>query len=235
MLLFYVLLKVSTQPRSVAWAAFVATGILASSASPAQAGSIHGRVVVAGAQENMQSAQLDPYPGMLGSVGVTPEAAADPREVVIYVEHVSAASLPGQELPRPKLTQINQSFQPRVLGVPVGTTVDFPNEDLIFHNVFSYSKSKRFDLGYYGKGKSKSVLFDKPGLVKVFCDIHSNMAAYVYVVESPFVTQPDSDGNYVLDGVPSGTRTVKVWHPVRGTQSHTVTVAEEAVRLDIHL
>jgi plastocyanin len=144
-------------------------------------------------------------------------------EVVLYLEGHSAGA-PTRSTDAPKLYQVNQSFQPRVLGVPVGTTVEFPNKDLIFHNVFSYSKTKRFDLGYYGQGKSKSVTFDKPGLVKVFCDIHANMSAYVLVVDSPFVTQAKHDGTYRIDDIPDGDYTLTVWHPERGERTHKVSV-----------
>jgi hypothetical protein len=154
----------------------------------------------------------------------------------MYLEGPNARIEPRPGTGRPKLRQINQAFEPHVLGVPVGTTIDFPNGDLVYHNVFSYSKTKKFDLGYYGKGKSKPVTFDRPGMVQVFCDIHSNMSAYVLVVDTPFVTQPDDAGDYSFPDLPEGTYTLKVWHPNLGERSMKVTVEDAGVtQTDVNL
>jgi hypothetical protein len=187
----------------------------------------------------MQSS-LDPYAGTLlsGSTSGGNHRAAratTPRDVVIYLEgpntHIEPRPNPG----RPQLKQINQSFEPHVLGVPVGTTVDFPNGDMVYHNVFSYSKTKKFDLGYYGKGKSKPVTFDKPGIVQVFCDIHSTMSAYVLVVDTPFVTQPDDQGVYAFTDLPEGEYTLTLWHPDLGERSMKVTVTDGVTHTDVNL
>lgn len=181
-------------------------------------------------------AAMNPYAGTLGSIcngtsTFTPQVS-DVRDVVVQVEGVPAtasAPAPGH----PSMAQQGQSFQPRVLGILVGTTVDFPNRDPIFHNVFSYSKTKRFDLGKYGRGKSASVTFDKPGLVKIFCDIHSNMTGFVYVTATPWVVQPDDQGRFALDGIPDGTYTLRLWHPERGTHTEMVTVAAAGTHVDL--
>jgi hypothetical protein len=174
----------------------------------ASAGELRGTVhLVTDVASPMQSS-LDPYAGTLNSGGPGVSGAprgVNPLDVVLYLEGPATRIQPRPSGGRPTLRQINQSFEPHVLGVPVGTTVDFPNGDLVYHNVFSYSKTKKFDLGYYGKGRSKTVTFDRPGVVQVFCDIHSTMSAYVLVVDTPFVTQPDEQGAYAFTDLPEGT------------------------------
>ena len=187
----------------------------------------------------MRASNLDPYAGTLDSPGTNGAGRSTrgttPRDIVVYLEGPNSKILPRSTAGKPQLKQINQSFEPHVLGVPVGTTVDFPNGDLVYHNVFSYSKAKKFDLGYYGKGKSKTVTFDKPGVVQVFCDIHSTMSAYVLVVDSRFVTQPDDAGSYAFADLPNGTYTLKVWHPDLGDRSMKVTVVDGVTNFDVNL
>lgn len=180
---------------------------------------------------------MNPYPATLGNMHSghqTPDSNS-PRDVVVFIP----GKFPLRQAPDPTesawLTQRGQRFEPGVIGISVGGTVGFPNEDAIFHNVFSYSKTNKFDLGYYGKGKSKSVRFNKPGLVQVFCDIHSNMAAYIYVVDTPYVTQPDSDGAYRITDIPPGRYTLNTWHPTRGSQTRTVEIGNGETNLDINL
>jgi plastocyanin len=198
-------------------------------ASGAFAGDLHGTVQIVSENPNVMRSSLDPYAGTLNSIGRAPDApvrVGGPADAVVYLTGANTRISPAPSAGTPALQQINQSFEPHVLGVPVGTTVEFPNMDLVYHNVFSYSKPKRFDLGYYGKGKSKRVTFDKPGVVQVFCDIHSNMNAYVLVVDTPFVTQPGDDGAFSFEGLPNGTYQLKVWHPDLGERSMQVTVSD---------
>jgi plastocyanin len=105
-----------------------------------------------------------------------------------------------------------KEFVPRVLAVPVGSTVWFPNEDPILHNVFSVSGENRFDLGLYRKGPGKSWKLQKPGVVRVFCNVHHSMVAYIVVLDSPYFALPDGAGNFTLKGVPDGAGTLEVWH-----------------------
>ena len=102
------------------------------------------------------------------------------------------------------MDQRNETFVPHVLAVTAGTVVDFPNSDRIYHNVFSLSKAARFDLGRYAAGHSKSVRFDQPGIVRVFCEIHSHMNAFILVFGHPFFAMTDADGRYRIDNVPPG-------------------------------
>src|SRR5256885_13468033 len=96
------------------------------------------------------------------------------------------------------------AFTPPVLPIMQGTTVEFPNDDPIFHNVFSLSKTKPFDLGLYKRGTNKSVTFDQPGLVKVYCNIHEKMIGYIAVLENPYFTLTDKEGKFKIADVPPG-------------------------------
>jgi plastocyanin len=129
--------------------------------------------------------------------------------VVYLIGNSKTNTAPPTE--HPKMVQKDQSFYPEVLPILVGTTVDFPNLDPVFHNVFSYSKAKKFDLGRYPKGHSKSVTFDSPGLVKVFCEIHSSMRAHILVLEQPYFATTASDGSFRITDVPAGEYVLKVW------------------------
>jgi hypothetical protein len=113
---------------------------------------------------------------------------------------------------RAEIRQRNENFVPRVVAVTVGSTVDFPNDDPIYHNVFSLSRTKTFDLGRFPKGKSRGETFDKPGVVKVFCQIHSHMSATVLVFDHPWFAIPDEQGNFDLSGVPPGMHQITAWH-----------------------
>ncbi len=120
---------------------------------------------------------------------------------------------PSPEGKRPVLDQRNLSFSPHVLVVRVGAWVDFPNNDRVFHNVFSFRDGKKFDLGLYPVGVQKPVQFDKPGLSRIFCNIHPNMAAYVLAVDSPFFSVTDERGAFTILLVPTGTFTYHAWRP----------------------
>jgi plastocyanin len=121
----------------------------------------------------------------------------------------------GANYEQVKIAQRKKQFEPRVSIASVGSTVDFPNFDRVFHNVFSLSTPRSFDLGLYRKGKSKSVRFDDPGLVQVYCNIHPHMAAYLMIVDSARHGVADSDGVITLRAIPAGRQTVEGWN-VRG-------------------
>jgi plastocyanin len=149
-------------------------------------------------------------------VGETPEPNA-----VVWLEAADAPP-PAEGTSRALvLDQRNLSFAPHVLAVPVGATVAFPNNDRVFHNVFSFRDGKRFDLGLYPVGTVKRIQFDKPGLSRIFCNIHPQMAAYVLAVDSPHFAVSDDDGRFTIKGVPAGTYTYHAWRagaqPVSGS------------------
>jgi plastocyanin len=157
----------------------------------------------------------DPGSGALPPAAPRDPIAAELRNVVLYLEGDSArlASSPSPE-PRVRATmaQRDERFVPHVRAVMQGATVDFPNEDDLFHNVFSLSAAARFDLGRYPKGSSRSVTFTKPGLVQVFCHIHADMSAYVWVLSNPYFASPGEDHRFVIDDVPEGDYTIVGWH-----------------------
>lgn len=156
------------------------------------------------------------YTGQAGSIaGARPTVRGLASDAVIYFDRIPAGadSALVAAAGHPQLVQRNQSFDPRVLAVAVGASVDFPNADPIYHNVFSVSPVKRFDLGRYPRGHSKRVTFDRPGLVNVYCEIHSNMAAYVLVLPHHAFTQPNADGTFTMPDVPPGHYRLRVWHP----------------------
>lgn len=116
-----------------------------------------------------------------------------------------------------EIAQRGRAFSQLVLVVPVGSSVEFPNGDPLFHNVFSYSKPKRFDLGRYKRGESKAVVFDSPGYVKVMCEVHKWMRTAVVVVNNPFYAVVADDGRFRIEGVPPGHHRVVVEHFDRRT------------------
>jgi hypothetical protein len=111
------------------------------------------------------------------------------------------------------MRQQGTQFVPFVLPVTVGTQVSFPNMDEFRHQVYSFSRPKPFELRLYGQDESKSVLFDKPGVVALGCNIHDNMLAYVYVSEHPVIGKTDEDGSVGFDGLEEGDYDIHVWHP----------------------
>jgi plastocyanin len=140
-------------------------------------------------------------------------ALAEFTNVVIYLDSVPLTDEANAgTAARLAIEQRDETFVPHVLPVLRGSTVDFPNKDPVFHNVFSLSSARSFDLGRYPKGTSKSVHFDHPGTVQVFCHIHSDMSAVVLVLDNPFFTIPAPPGRYAIDGVPAGEYRLVAWH-----------------------
>jgi plastocyanin len=159
-----------------------------------------------------------------------PEAhgPTDRRRSVVYLDPAPRAAFDVRVEPRARMDQRNESFVPHVLAIVAGTTVDFPNNDATYHNVFSLSKARTFDLGRYAVGRSKSVRFDTPGIVRVFCDIHSHMSAFILVFSHRYFAVTDDQGRYRIGDVPPGTYTVVAWNEVSEPESRRVTVSEGA-------
>lgn len=156
------------------------------------------------------------------------------RNVVVYLKDAPVrGTLPvGREVIR----QEDESFVPRVVAITRGSTVEFPNGDPFFHNVFSLSSAATFDLGRYPSGKSESWRFTRPGLVKVYCHIHSHMSASILVLGHPYFTIPDLDGDFVLRNVPAGTYTVAGWHERIGERTRSLRIdAGQTARVDLSL
>jgi plastocyanin len=187
-------------------------------------GSIRGRVDVRGATVTQREMRPDPM-----SLGMS--TARDPlerRRSVVYLETAPRAAFDPSEERRAHMDQRNERFEPHILAIVSGTWVDFPNEDRTYHNVFSLSKVKEFNLGRYAAGRSKAVRFERPGIVRVFCDIHSHMSAFILVFAHRYFAVTDDDGRYRLDGVPPGTYMLTVWNEmVRGdAPRRAVTIGE---------
>jgi plastocyanin len=115
------------------------------------------------------------------------------------------------------MEQHNGHFEPDLVAVPVGSTVQFPNADPVFHNVFSLSRAQTFDLGYYPKSQSRSVKFTRSGVVQVYCHIHASMSAAIVVTSSPWFGKPSTDGSFSWNDIPAGHYRVVAWHRIAGT------------------
>ena len=185
-------------------------------------GSIRGRVEV----RRERIAEARPSVAALGMPA--PRDRPDRRRSVVYLETAPQGAF---EVPPPRahavLDQRNEAFAPYVLAVSVGTTVDFPNSDRTYHNVFSLSRARRFDLGRYPRGESRSVRFDEPGVVRVFCEIHSHMNAFILVFAHRYFATTEADGRYRIDDVPPGSYTLAVWNDGAARTMRSVRVPEE--------
>lgn len=159
---------------------------------------------------------------------------ADLSEVVVFLDGVRVKPRPATV----SMAMKGKTFTPHVVAVPVGGTVEFPNEDPIFHNAFSVSGPNRFDLPLYKRPKSGAQTFQHPGVVKVYCNIHPQMSAVVVVVDNPYFTRVASDGTFTVENVPAGKHRLKAWHERAGETTVVVTVPEKgetaasAMRLD---
>jgi plastocyanin len=143
------------------------------------------------------------------------------RHVVVYLRDAR----PQNVMPaRVAIRQINESFTPRVVAITIGSDVEFPNDDPIYHNVFSLSRAKNFNLGRYPRGDTRRVRFDRTGVVKVFCEIHSHMSATVMVFDHPWFAVPDEEGRFELPAVPAGERQITAWHERLGDTTLTLRV-----------
>lgn len=127
------------------------------------------------------------------------------------------------------ITQKGKKFIPRILAIPVGTTVSFRNDDEIYHNVFSLSRPNEFDLGLYRGGVSRTKTFNAPGPVDLLCNIHTSMSAYVYVVDSPYYAQADDKGSFTIRGVPPGRYNIFAWHESSLAPTQQPITAKEGV------
>ena len=151
---------------------------------------------------------------------------SDRLRSVVYLDSAPRRAFDEVEPGHAVLDQREERFVPHVLAVTTGTIVDFPNSDRIYHNVFSLSKARSFDLGRYAAGHSKPVKFDRPGVVRVFCDIHSHMNAFILVFSHPFFSLTDTDGRYRIDNVPPGTYNLIAWNEGVSSEPKAVTVPD---------
>jgi plastocyanin len=192
-----------------------------------------------------------PGPAFAGNIkgAVKVKGLRTPENILVYLSKAPPAT---EDLSKAKfvMDQRNLEFVPHVLPILVGATVDFPNNDKVDHNVFSMSRTKKFNLGSYTAGESKSVVFDKPGIVEVRCDVHAEMAAYILVMNNPYFSVTNKQGlfeipdsSYLkqsgLSGIKnlaSGKYLVKTWHEKLKTQKKAVVLPENGdvtIQLDL--
>jgi len=197
----------------------------------ARPGSIRGRVEI-----RRPASAIERRPGVADLGTPTARDTPDLLRSVVYLESAPRGAFETSDGGRAVMDQRNETFVPHVLAVLTGTTVDFPNSDRFYHNVFSLSKTKNFDLGRYAAGHSRPVRFDRPGIVRVFCDIHSHMSAFILVFSHPFFALTDAEGRYSIDNVPPGTYGVVAWNEGTSSDPKTVTVPDRGlVELDFTL
>ena len=210
--------------------ALVLLGLSVGAALEAQpgTGTIRGRFLVPSSQDggDRRPSMLDPR---------APRARVR-RPGIVYLEVAPSAAFEDLPGARERMDQRNETFVPHLLAITAGTVVNFPNSDRIYHNVFSLSPTRRFDLGRYAVGRSKAVRFDRPGVVRVFCDIHSHMNAFIVVFAHRFFVVPQPDGSFQLPAVPPGTYTVAGWYEGDVRVSRVVTVRQgEATVVDLQV
>ena len=200
-------------PRSPLCLLAVGALFAAPASLPAQGLDVSGRVSLVPAAKNARAAPV-------------------PVEAVVWLEPVdraasAAAGLPRQPAGRFRLVQKDKKFTPHIIVVPAGAVVEFPNEDPFFHNVFSLFNGKRFDLGLYEAGTTRSVTFNTPGICYIFCNIHPEMSAVVVVTETPYFALSNGAGEVTLRGVPPGRYELNVW------DEHCLPEALQALRREI--
>lgn len=226
--------------RQAVTAAVLAAVLTAATLSSQERGVLPGTGVLRGRVDIRRAVVVpDRRPGVADLGGSNATRVMEERPAVVYLS-ANAGDAPLRAPAtapsgRARIDQRDETFLPHVLSISTGTTVDFPNNDKTFHNVFSLSKIRRFDLGRYGRGKSEAVTFDRPGVVRVFCDIHSHMSAFVLVFEHPFHSTTDTEGRYRIDNIPAGTYTATAWHEgaVRDTRTITIPPGGGIVDLDL--
>jgi plastocyanin len=206
----------------LSWVAVVAwSGHHAAAARP---GAIRGRVEL-----RRPATPVERRPGVAELGTPAGRGVPDLLRSVVYLESAPRGAFETSEGGRAIMDQRNETFVPHVLAITTGTTVDFPNSDKFYHNVFSLSKTRTFDLGRYAAGNSRPVRFDRPGIVRVFCDIHSHMNAFILVFSHPFFGMTDPDGRYRIENVPPGTYGVIAWNEGVSSEAKPIAVPDGGI------
>jgi plastocyanin len=194
--------------------------------APREEGDVAGKVTLAPGATPRKRLKVKYNPE-----GLAGHKAPSPAPAVVWLEGPPAVRAEGKTA---QMLQEGLEFRPRVLAVQVGTKVSFPNGDDVQHNVLSFSKAKRLDLGRYGKGQSKEEVFDEKGLVDLSCEIHEHMRGFIVVVEHPWFAVVKDDGSYRLPKVPAGTYTLVAWKEGFEPVKREITVGG-SVTLDLQI
>ena len=164
------------------------------------------------------------------------QPASDVGTAVIWLEAPAGASVRPAPARTFDVIAEGKDFRPRVTVVPVGSTVRFPNNDPFNHNVFSLSEEGPFDLGLYGRGETKGTKFNRPGVIRVYCNVHANMAAFILVRDNGYYTQPGGDGAFSIASVPPGKYVLHAWHERSADLKQDVDVtAQGLAKVDLQL
>jgi plastocyanin len=196
-------------------------GIVRASQGPLGGGTVRGRVTVP------DMAVVAPRPSVSGLMGSS-HIPVDRRRVVVFLESTAVLTSYPKTAGHARMDQRDEQFVPRLLAITTGSTVEFPNNDTTFHNVFSLSRPKSFDLGRYPPGRNGAIRFDRPGIVAVFCDIHSHMSAYILVFDHPFFAVSDTSGRYAIRDIPAGTYGLGVWSELGQAKTRRITIAADS-------
>jgi plastocyanin len=212
---------------------FLVCLIVAGLVHPALAGEVRGAIIV---KRKLTRRAVAPAANTYER-GPAVAVAADSEDALAYERAHTVVFLEGELPPAPPVTremrQKDRAFGPDLIVVPAGSFVSFPNLDPIFHNVFSLSKPKSFDLGNYSKGQTRTVEFAKTGLVLVNCRLHTNMSAVIVVTPNGYYAAPDSNGNFAIPDVPEGDYTVVAWHKAAGFLRKKIAVSNASpVKID---
>jgi plastocyanin len=171
--------------------------------------------------------------GTIALFDIEGEAREDRSSVAVFLDGVASAVRGAEPA---VIVQKQGAFSPEILPIVRGTVVEFPNDDGVFHNIFSLSRTRPFDLGVYGSGETRSVSFPETGLVQVFCNIHPDMVASVLVLANPYFSVTGSDGRFEIRGVPPGTYVLRTWHRLAAeTRREVVVTASSEVAVEIRL
>jgi plastocyanin len=168
--------------------------------------------------------------------GRVTDGQAGLRNAVVWVEPEGPLPTFPPPVQHAEMAQVNLAFVPRVLPILVGTTVDFPNRDTVYHSIFSFSRQQRFEIGLYPPGEHRTVTFERVGLVKLFCNIHDQMFGAILVLPTPYFSASTDDGSFTIADIPAGASTVQVWHDrLRGPPQGVSITADGTTRLTVVL
>lgn len=217
---------------------FVSIGLASIVLTSAWALATAPELPVPATQHATSNIEPEPSYALSGSVrlsaGGKPLRASEAMNAVVYFKpDVAVAVQPLAQAV--SVTTQRKRFLPKVLAIPLGTEVNFPNEDPILHNAFSVSPGNEFDAGLYGEGGNYTRTFDRAGVVKVYCNVHQNMVHTLLVMDTPYFVQPNAAGEYTLHGLPSGQGELYVWYDRARVYRQRLNPAEAQARIDVDL